>query len=89
VIYGEDITKLHILAYTILLFLIGLLPYLTGMSGLIYLAAAVLLGGGFLYFAIRLKLEPGNRLAMRTFAYSLFYLMGIFSALLVDHYVWI
>jgi protoheme IX farnesyltransferase len=86
VIYGDDITKLHILLYTILLFIFSLFPYLTGMSGLIYLLVAVVLGGGFLYYAIRLKLAKDNKLAMKTFGYSLLYLMGIFSALLVDHY---
>lgn len=86
VIYGDDITKLHILLYTILLFIFSLFPYLTGMSGMIYLLAAVVLGSGFLYYAIKLKLAPDNKLAMKTFGYSLLYLMGIFSALLVDHY---
>jgi protoheme IX farnesyltransferase len=86
VIYGDAITKLHILLYTILLFIVSLFPYLTRMSGLIYLIAAVVLGAGFLYFAVRLKRAPDNKLAMKTFAYSLLYLMGIFSALLVDHY---
>lgn len=87
VIYGDDFTKLHILLYTILLFVVGLLPYLTHMSGLLYLVAAVLLNSGFLYYAIRLKLAKDNKLAMKTFGYSLLYLMGIFTALLVDHYV--
>ncbi|BBL76432.1 heme o synthase [Methylomagnum ishizawai] len=87
VIYGDAITKLHILLYTILLFISSLLPYLTHMSGLIYLGSAVLLGLGFLYFAVRLWKAQDNKLAMRTFGYSLFYLMGLFSALLVDHYV--
>jgi protoheme IX farnesyltransferase len=86
VIYGDDITKLHILLYTVLLFIFSLFPYLTGMSGLIYLLAAVVLGGGFLYYAVRLKRATDNKLAMKTFGYSLLYLMGIFSALLVDHY---
>jgi protoheme IX farnesyltransferase len=86
VIYGDDITKLHILLYTVLLFIFSLFPYLTGMSGLIYLLAAVALGGGFLYYAVKLKRAPDNKLAMKTFGYSLLYLMGIFSALLVDHY---
>lgn len=86
VIYGDDVTKLHILLYTILLVIFSLLPWLTGMSGLIYLVTALLLGAGFLYFAIRLKRASDNRLAMRTFAYSLIYLAGIFLALLVDHY---
>lgn len=87
VIYGDDVTKLHILGYTILLFIFSLLPWLTGMSGLIYLISALLLGSGFLCYAIRLKRAKDNRLAMRTFAYSLVYLGGIFSALLVDHYL--
>lgn len=86
VIYGDDITKLHILLYTILLFIFSLFPYLTGMSGLIYLITAVVLGGGFLYYAVQLKRAKDNKLAMKTFGYSLLYLMGIFSALLVDHY---
>jgi len=87
VIYGDDITKLHILLYTILLVIFSLLPFVTGMSGLIYLLAALLLGGIFLYYAIRLKLAMDNRLAMRTFGFSLIYLAGIFTALLVDHYL--
>jgi heme o synthase len=87
VIYGDDVTKLHILLYTILLFLSSLLPYLTGLSGLIYLGTAIVLGLIFLMYAIRLKRAKDNRLAMRTFGFSLFYLAGIFSALLVDHYI--
>jgi protoheme IX farnesyltransferase len=87
VIYGDAVTKLHILLYTILLVIFSLLPYLTGMSGLIYLVTALLLGAGFLYYAIRLRRADNNRLAMRTFGYSLFYLMGLFTALLVDHYL--
>jgi protoheme IX farnesyltransferase len=87
VIYGDEVTKLHILLYTILLLIFSLLPFLTGLSGLIYLISAVLLGSIFLAFAVRLKLANDNRLAMPTFAYSLFYLAGIFIALLVDHYI--
>lgn len=86
VIYGDEVTKLHILLYTILLFISSLLPYLTQMSGLIYLGAAIPLGLIFLVYAIQLKRQSHNRLAMRTFGYSLVYLMGIFLALLVDHY---
>lgn len=87
VIYGDDITKLHILLYTVLLFVFSLFPYLMQMSGLLYLGAAVVLGTGFLYYVVRLKRAPDNKLAMKTFGYSLLYLMGIFSALLVDHYL--
>lgn len=87
VIYGESLTKLHILLYTVLLVMVSLFPYLTHMSGLLYLVTAVVLGAGFAYHAIRLKLDDGNRRAMPTFAYSLIYLAGLFSALLVDHYL--
>lgn len=87
VIYGDEVTKLHILLYTILLLVASLLPYLTGMSGLVYLGFAVPLGLVFLIYAIRLKRAPDNRLAMQTFGYSLIYLAGIFSALLIDHYL--
>jgi len=87
VIYGDEVTKLHILLYTILLLISSLLPYLTGMSGLIYLLSALVLGLIFLSYAVRLKRAKDNRLAMRTFGFSLVYLAGIFSALLIDHYV--
>jgi len=87
VTHGIEMTQLHILLYTVLLFLVSLFPYLTGMSGTIYLLAAVGFGGGFLYYAIRLKRNADSQTAMQTFAYSLVYLVGIFSALLVDHYV--
>jgi protoheme IX farnesyltransferase len=63
------------------------LPYLTGMSGPLYLFAALSLGGGFLYYALRLKLSPNADTAMETFAYSISYLMALFSFLLVDHYM--
>lgn len=86
VTHGIEMTQLHILLYTVLLFLVSLFPYLTGMSGLIYLIAAIGFGGGFLYYAIRLKQNADSAIAMRTFGYSLVYLVGIFSALLVDHY---
>ncbi len=86
VIYGDEVTKLHILLYTILLLIVSLLPFLTGMSGLIYLLVAVVMGVVFMIYAIRLKRASNNRLAMRTFAFSLVYLAAIFSALLIDHY---
>ena len=63
------------------------LPYLTGMSGLFYLVGALVLGGGFLYYAIALKRRPGTALAMPTFSYSIMYLMALFTFLLVDHYI--
>ena len=87
VAYGVAFTRLHILLYTILLLLVTLLPYLTGMSGLIYLAAAVGLGFAFIYYALRLHLKPNDRLPMQTFGFSITYLSLLFAALLVDHYI--
>ncbi|MDH3400195.1 MAG: heme o synthase [Chromatiales bacterium] len=87
VTHGNRFTRLHILLYTILLLLVSILPYLTGMSGLIYLAGALILGFGFLYFAIALKISDRPELPMKTFAYSVTYLMALFAILLVDHYI--
>ena len=86
VTHGVEFTRLQILLYTILLLITTLLPYLTGMSGLIYLVAAVLLGLGFLYYAVQMMRKKDNKTAMRTFGYSIIYLMLIFAALLIDHY---
>lgn len=88
VTHGVAITQLHILLYTILLLLVSLMPYLTGMSGPVYLAAALVLGIGFVYHAVRLKRNATPAVAMKTFGFSLFYLVGIFSALLIDHYIY-
>ena len=87
VTHGVEFTRLQILLYTILLFVVTLLPWLTGMSGLIYLAFAVLLGGVFLYYAIAMMVSDRPELPMKTFTYSITYLAGLFAALLVDHYV--
>jgi protoheme IX farnesyltransferase len=85
--HGVVFTRWHILAYTILLCLVTLLPYLTGMSGLIYLGGAVVLGLGFLYYAIRLMNPPSELFAMEVFRYSIIYLMMLFGFLLADHYL--
>ena len=87
VTHGLPFTRLQILLYTILLFLVTLLPFATRMSGYFYLLGAVVLGGGFLYYAIALYRRKEPRLAMKTFGYSILYLMGLFSFLLVDHYI--
>ncbi|HSN70605.1 MAG TPA: heme o synthase [Steroidobacteraceae bacterium] len=87
VAYSVAFTRLHILLYTILLVLVTLLPYLTGMSGLIYLAAAVVLGGVFIYHAIVLKYRAEKSNPMQTFGYSITYLTALFAALMIDHYV--
>ncbi len=86
VTHGEYLTKLHIVLYTIIMVLISILPWLIGMSGPLYLLAAVVLGGGFLYWSLLLLLRPGPTTAMDTFRYSIIYLMVLFVVLLVDHY---
>tara|TARA_R110002111_G_scaffold1495_3_gene10183 strand:- start:32594 stop:33478 length:885 start_codon:yes stop_codon:yes gene_type:complete len=87
VTHGADFTRLHIVFYTVLLLLVTLLPYLTGMSGLLYLVAAIGLGLGFLYYAILLKRTADDVIAMKAFKYSIVYLMVLFAVLLIDHYV--
>ncbi|MBS1214524.1 MAG: protoheme farnesyltransferase [Proteobacteria bacterium] len=87
VTHGIPITQLHVFLYTILLLLVSFLPFLTGMSGFLYLAGAIGLGGVFLWYAWRLKKDANTRTAMKTFHYSLVYLVGIFTSLLVDHYI--
>jgi protoheme IX farnesyltransferase len=87
VTHGLEFTRLQVLLYTLLLVAVSLLPFVFGMSGYLYLAGALGLGGVFLYYAIRLKFAPVPGLPMRTFGYSIVYLMGVFSLLLVDHYL--
>jgi protoheme IX farnesyltransferase len=87
VTHGVKYTAWHVLFYTILLVLATLLPYLTGMSGLLYLGAALVLGGGFLYYAVRLLDPPDERFAMKVFGYSVVYLMTLFAFLLLDHWL--
>lgn len=86
VTHGNEFTRQFILLYTILLVVITMLPYLSGMSGLIYLASALSLGTVFLWYAVRLKFDDSRQLPMRMFRYSINYLMLLFAALLVDHY---
>ncbi|MEO1885295.1 MAG: heme o synthase [Methylococcales bacterium] len=86
VTHGAEYTRLQVLLYTILLLIVTLLPYLTGMSGLIYLATIIPLNLGFLYFAIQMIITKEDRIAMKTFGFSIIYLTGIFSTLLIDHY---
>jgi protoheme IX farnesyltransferase len=87
VTHGEDYTRLQILLYTVLLLVVTLLPYGYGMSGGLYLGGAMVLGLGFLYYAVRLFRADDDRMPMRTFGYSIIYLMALFAFLLVDHYV--
>jgi protoheme IX farnesyltransferase len=87
VTHGVEFTRLHVLLYTVILCVVTLLPYTTGMSGLIYLGAAILLNARFLWLAIALKFAPRDPLPMRMFRYSITYLMWLFLALLLDHYL--
>jgi len=87
VTHGVAYTRLQVLLYTVLLTVVTLLPYLTRMSGLLYLAAALILNGVFLYYALILKLSARAELPMRVFRFSVTYLMWLFAALLADHYL--
>ncbi len=86
VTHGVEYTRLHVLLYTVLLVLVTLLPFVTRLSGLIYLAAALVLNALFLYYALALKITTRRELPMRVFRFSVTYLMWLFAALLVDHY---
>ena len=87
VTHGVKFTRLQVLLYTVLLLVVTVLPFLSGMSGLLYLIAAVILGGIFLYYAIRMQDASLKGMPMKTFGYSILYLMLLFSFLLIDHYV--
>jgi heme o synthase len=89
VTHGIPFTRLNIVLYTILLGVATMLPVLSGMSGLIYLIVALALNARFLYFVLKLnrELEPRPQLPMRTFRFSITYLMLLFAALIVDHYL--
>jgi heme o synthase len=88
VTHGIAYTRVQIVLYTILLVLATLLPFLTGMSGWIYLAAALVLNGRFLYFVLALNRGLRADLPMRTFRFSITYLMLLFAALIIDHYLY-
>jgi protoheme IX farnesyltransferase len=87
VTHGVRFTRWHILFYTILLVLVTTLPYLTHMSGLLYLAGVTVLNIGFLWYALRLLSDTDEALPMQTFSYSVIYLMVLFVFLLADHYL--
>jgi protoheme IX farnesyltransferase len=87
VTHGVRFTRWHILFYTILLVLVTTLPYLTSMSGLLYLAGVTVLNIGFLWYALRLLSDSDEGLPMQTFSYSVIYLMVLFVFLLADHYL--
>lgn len=88
VTHGEAYTRLNILLYTVLLVLVTVMPYLIGMSGLIYLLAALVLDAWFLYYAVQMfRSHDDIELPMRTFRFSISYLGFLFAAILIDHYL--
>ena len=87
VTHGVDFTKTSVLLYTVLLGLVCLLPYLTGMSDMIYLVGSSALNLGFLLYAIKLKFAADDQTAMKTFRFSIIHLMVLFVVLLLDHYI--
>ena len=84
--HGVDFTRVQILLYTVILTVATILPYVTYMSGPIYLAGALVLDAGFLYYAIRMQYDSDDHLAMRAFRYSIVYLTGLFIFFFLDHY---
>lgn len=86
VTHGEKYTKINILLYTLLLMVVTTMPYLTGMFGWLYLLGSLLLGMGFLYWAVVMLRSTGGNSGMKTFQYSIVYLMLLFAIMLVDHF---
>ena len=87
VTHGVAFTKLQIVLYTIILFIVSILPYIVLMSGGIYLISAVILSSMFMYYSIRLYFSSDDEIAMQTFNFSIYYIFLIFVALLCDHYL--
>ena len=87
VTHGVRFTRWHIFFYTVLLVIVTTMPFLTGLSGPLYLAGVSVLNLGFLWYAFRLLRENDERLPMQTFGYSIIYLMVLFAFLLTDHYL--
>ena len=87
VTHGSEFTRLQVFLYTLVLFAATLLPFISGMSGVIYLVAAVILGGMFTAYAWMLWRDYSDQLARRTFRFSIWHLSLLFAALLIDHYL--
>ena len=88
VTHGLAFTRLHIVLYTVILFVVSMLPFVTAMSGPIYLGGAFFLGLAFIGHALRLYFEDQSvGLPMRTFTFSIWYLAALFAVLLLDHYI--
>ena len=86
VTHGQKFTRLHVLLYTLIMFAASLLPFVVRMNGWLYLSAALVLGGVFIGYAVRIYVDYSDRLAQKTFRYSILYLSLLFAALLADHY---
>ena len=87
VTHGVAFTKLQIVLYTIILFIVSVLPYIVLMSGFVYLISAIILSSIFMYYSIKLYLSDDDAIAMKTFNFSIYYIFLIFIALLLDHYL--
>jgi heme o synthase len=87
VTHGAEFTRLHVFLYTLVLFAATLLPFVSGMSGVVYLAAAVVLGVLFCRYGWRLWRDYSDALARKTFRFSIWHLSLLFAALLLDHYL--
>jgi protoheme IX farnesyltransferase len=87
VTHGDKFTRLHVLLYTVILTAVTLMPFVTRMTGAIYLASVLVLDALFLWYAVRIYVAYSDRLAQRTFRYSIVYLTALFAALLLDHYI--
>ena len=87
VTHGERYTKLNILLYTLILFVVSMMPYVTGMLGWLYLSGASILGAGFIYCSLLMLKDEGGDSGIKTFNYSIFYLTALFLVMLLDHYL--
>ena len=87
VTHGVAFTKLQIVLYTIILFLVSLFPYIVLMSGAVYLISAIILSSLFLFYSVRLYLSDDDKYAMQTFWFSIYYIFLIFIALIIDHFI--
>ena len=87
VTHGVSFTKLQIVLYTIILFIVSVLPYIVLMSGFVYLISAITLSSLFMYYSIKLYFSDDDAVAMKTFNFSIYYIFLIFIALLCDHYL--
>ena len=87
VTHGVEFTRLQVLLYTIIMIAVTLLPFATGMSGVVYLGGVLILNAIFLYYAIKMQSGKDDTIPIKTFAYSILYLMLLFALLLIDHYL--